>query len=244
MKTIGIIPARYQSSRFEGKAIVILAGKPLIQHVCERAARASTLDEVIVATDDERIFNAVHSFGGTAVMTSPDHRTGTDRLAEVAAARADVNLIVNIQGDEPLMDPALIDNAVRRFSQIPDFKFGSAMTPIKNDDDLNNPNVVKVVVDRQNRALYFSRHSIPFKRRESDLPTYQHIGFYIYTRDFLLEFSKMPTTPLERTEALEQLRALENGIEIHLLETDYIGIGVDTPDDIPRVEAMLIQEST
>jgi len=241
-KNIGIIPARYRSSRFEGKSLALLAGKPLIQHVYERAAKASLLDELLVATDDSRIFNAVQSFGGIAVMTSPDHPTGTDRLAEIAARRNDARLIVNIQGDEPLIDPDLIDSAVRKFTGIPDFKFGSAMTAITNPDDLHNPNVVKVVVDKQHRALYFSRHTIPFRRKVSKLPTYQHIGFYVYTRDFLLEFAKMPPTPLELTEALEQLRALENGIVIHMIETDYAGIGVDTPEDIPRMEALLEKE--
>ncbi|MEW5946023.1 MAG: 3-deoxy-manno-octulosonate cytidylyltransferase [bacterium] len=237
-KAVGIIPARYESSRFPGKSLAMIAGKPLIRHVYERSSAAKTLSGVLVATDDERIFRAVEDFGGTVVMTSPDHATGTDRLAE-AAAGCDASLIVNIQGDEPLISPRMIDRAVREFRSIEGFRFGSAMTPIKNEDDLENPNVVKVVVDGKRRALYFTRRCIPYRRNQVSVPTFQHIGFYVYTKKFLAEFSRMPPTPLERAEGLEQLRALENGIPVHMIETDYTGVGVDVPEDIPRIERLL-----
>ncbi|MFH1539091.1 MAG: 3-deoxy-manno-octulosonate cytidylyltransferase [bacterium] len=243
METLGIIPARYESSRFPGKSLVEISGKPLIQHVYEKASLARSLDDLVVATDDERIFDEVERFGGKVLMTRKDHPTGTDRLAEVAV-RHDADLYVNIQGDEPLIDPSLIDRAVHTFGGISGFQFGSAMTPIRNDEDVRNPNVVKVVVDSRKRALYFSRHSIPYRRKETTLPCYQHIGFYVYARNFLLAFPNMPSTPLEQAECLEQLRALENGIHIHMIETNYRGIGVDAPEDIKRIEAIMKTESS
>jgi len=207
--------------------------------VCERAAAAELLDLVVVATDDERIFQAVLSFGGRALMTCPDHLTGTDRIAEVAAG-IDCRLVVNIQGDEPLIEPALIDRAVSHFSSLPGFRFGSAMTPLSSEDDINNPNIVKVAAASDGRALYFSRSPIPYRRAKTSLPVYQHIGFYVYSREFLLAFPKMPPSPLEQAECLEQLRALENGVRIDMIETDYRGAGVDTPEDADRVEKILL----
>lgn len=238
MRTIGIIPARYDSTRFPGKPLVMIAGKPLIRRVYEGASQARSLDALIVATDDPRIHDAVTGFGGRAEMTRNDHLTGTDRLAEVAG-RNDADLYVNIQGDEPLIDAGLIDRAVHTFGEIGGFQFGSAMTAIKDIEDVENPNVVKVVVDSRKRALYFSRYPIPFRRGETPLPCYQHIGFYVYARNFLLSFPKMPKTPLEQAECLEQLRALENGVRIHMIETEYTGIGVDAPEDVERIERIL-----
>lgn len=232
---VGIIPARYEASRFPGKPLFPILGKPLIQHVCERVSAASLISAAIVATDDERIFNAVLGFGGKAVMTSSDHRTGTDRIAE-AAAGLDCDLIVNVQGDEPLIEPGLIDRSIQHFGAIPDFKFGSAMTPISNEEDIGNPNVVKVVVGCNLQALYFTRFPVPYRRKNTTVPCYQHIGFYVYDRKFLLEYPRMKSTPLESTESLEQLRALENGIRIDMLETSYRGIGVDAPEDVVRIE--------
>ena len=234
-RAVGIIPARYEATRFPGKPLFPIAGKPLIQHVFERCAMAMKLESVIVATDDERIFKAVEGFGGRAVMTRADHPTGTDRLAEVARG-LDCDLIVNVQGDEPLMDPNLIDTAVERFSEIPDFRFGSAMTPIETEEDIRNPNVVKVVVGRLGQALYFTRFPAPYRRKLTVVPVYQHIGFYVYSREFVIEYSRMAPTPLEQTECLEQLRALENGIRIDMIETKYRGIGVDAPEDVARIE--------
>lgn len=232
---IGIIPARYEASRFPGKPLFPIAGKPLVQHVYERVAAAKLITGVIVATDDERILAAVNAFGGKAVMTSKNHPTGTDRLAEVARG-IDSDLVVNVQGDEPLMSPELVDRAIAHFGAIPDFKMGSAMTPISNEEDISNPNVVKAVVGRLGQALYFTRFPAPYRRKNTDVPCYQHIGFYVYDRKFLLEFAAMPPTPLETTESLEQLRALENGIRIDMIETDYRGIGVDAPEDVARIE--------
>ncbi|MFA6448423.1 MAG: 3-deoxy-manno-octulosonate cytidylyltransferase [bacterium] len=234
-RAVGIIPARYEATRFPGKPLFPIAGKPLIQHVFERCVKATKLESVVVATDDERIYKVVEGFGGRAVMTRSDHPTGTDRLAEVAGG-LDCDLLVNVQGDEPLMDPELIDTAVIRFSAIPDFKFGSAMTPIENEEDIQNPNVVKTVVGQNGQALYFTRFPAPYRRKLTTVPVYQHIGFYVYSREFVIEYSKMAPTPLEQTECLEQLRALENGIRIDMIETKYRGIGVDAPEDVARIE--------
>jgi len=239
-KAIGIIPARYEASRFPGKPLYPIAGKPLIQHVYERVTKAKLINGTIVATDDERIFTAVEAFGGRAMMTSKDHPTGTDRLAEVAS-NIDCDIIVNVQGDEPLMDPGLIDRAVGHFGAIPDFRFGSAMTPISNEEDIKNPNVVKVVAGQNGQALYFTRYPVPYRRKNTEIPCYQHIGFYVYSRAFLLEYAAMSPTPLEQTECLEQLRALENGIRIDMIETNYRGIGVDAPEDVVRIEWELKQ---
>ncbi len=235
---LGVIPARYGSTRFPAKMLHPIAGKPLIQRVCERVSLATSLDRLVVATDDERIFDRVTQFGVDAIMTSPSHQTGTDRIAEVARA-IDCTMIVNVQGDEPLIDPAMIDAAVARFSTIPDFRFGSAMTSIDNRSDLENPNIVKVVTGVNSQALYFSRHPIPFRRNPSEIPTWQHIGFYVYSREFLFEFSAMPPSPIETVESLEQLRALENGIRIDMLATPYKGVGVDTLEDVERIEREL-----
>lgn len=235
VKAIGIIPARYEATRFPGKPLYPIFGKPLVRHVYDRACLSKSLADVIVATDDKRIFDAVKEFGGNVVMTSANHETGTDRIAEVAAG-LDCDLIVNIQGDEPLMDPALITKAVTVFSSKPDFKFGSAMTSIEMEEDIHNPNVVKVVVGAAGQALYFSRYPIPYRRKANTQPVYQHIGFYVYRREFVIEYAAMKPTPLETTECLEQLRALENGIRIDMIETKYRGIGVDAPEDVARIE--------
>ena len=237
---VGVIPARYDAKRFPGKPLFPILDKPLVQHVYERVSAAKNITETIVATDDQRIFEAVESFGGRVVMTRQDHPTGTDRLAEVAG-NLDCDMVVNVQGDEPLMDPELVDSAVARFSAIPDFKMGSAMTPITAEEDINNPNIVKAVVAKKGHALYFSRFPMPYRRRNTDTPCYQHIGFYIYARDFLMEYAAMAPTPLERTESLEQLRALENGVRIDMIETDYRGVGVDAPEDVARIEWELKQ---
>lgn len=230
-----IIPARYEASRFPGKPLYPIAGKPLVRHVYDRVKLAKLISDVIVATDDERILKAVQGFGGKAVMTSASHPTGTDRIAE-AAQNIQCDLIVNVQGDEPLMDPQLIDRAISHFGAIPGFKFGTAMTPLTNEEDINNPNVVKVVATRDMRALYFSRHAIPYRRKHTAAPVYQHIGFYVYSRKFLFDFQKMEPAPLETAESLEQLRALENGVRIDMLETPYRGIGVDSLEDVARIE--------
>jgi len=238
---MGIIPARYKATRFPGKPLFPICGKPLVQHVYERVSAAKNITGVIVATDDQRIFDAVQAFGGRVVMTAADHPTGTDRLAEVARG-LDCDLVVNVQGDEPLMSPDLVDRAVSHFGAIPDFKMGSAMTRITVEQDIQNPNVVKVVTAQTGHALYFTRYSVPYRRGNTGAPCYQHIGFYVYKRTFLLEFAAMGRAARGQPASLAQLRALENGIPIHMIETDYQGIGVDAPEDVARIEWELKQQ--
>ena len=242
MKVTVIIPARYASTRFEGKPLAMLLGKPMIQHVFERSLEAKGVDNVIVATDDDRIFDAVKSFGGEAVMTSADHTTGTDRLAEVAAG-LDSDLIVNVQGDEPLIDPQMIESAVDALIDAPLASMSTLKFKITDVVDINSPSVVKVVVDRDDFALYFSRHAIPFNRDDatgSERPAYyKHVGLYVYRRDFLMKFAGMDSTPLENAEKLEQLRALENGYRIKVVTTEYDTIGVDEPKDLIKAEEIL-----
>lgn len=237
MKVVAILPARYGSTRFPGKPLVDIAGKSMIQHVYERTAQTSSVDRVIVATDDERIRAAVEAFGGDVEMTRSDHPSGTDRLAEVAA-RIDADLIVNVQGDEPLIDPVMIESAVAPLLSDPGIEMGTLMTRITDLEEYVNPNVVKVVYDQSGFALYFSRSSIPHGRdlAGSELPeAYKHIGLYVYRRDFLLKYPKLPETPLEQLEKLEQLRAIEHGHRIRIVETDRQSIGVDVPADVERV---------
>lgn len=245
MKITVIIPARYGSTRFEGKAIADIMGKPMVQHVYERASRASLVSDVMVATDDERIAAAVRTFGGRVEMTSPTHETGTDRLAEVAR-RSDADIIVNVQGDEPLIEPAMIDQAIRPLVEDSTLPMGTLKSRITTLHDFLSPNVVKVVTDQAGFALYFSRSPLPnFRDRWNDLKDeafisgkllcYKHIGLYVYRRDFLLRFASLAPTPLEQAEKLEQLRALENGHRIRVVETEHASIGVDTPADLEKV---------
>jgi 3-deoxy-manno-octulosonate cytidylyltransferase (CMP-KDO synthetase) len=246
-----VIPARYASTRFPGKPLADLCGKPMIQWVYERSASCESVDRVTVATDDERIVRAVDSFGGDVVMTRSDHPTGTDRLAEVAAALDD-ELIVNVQGDEPLIDPAMIQAAVEPLLADNAIPMGTLKTPLTSMDEYLNPNVVKVVTDQQGFALYFSRTPIPYPRdfkdaldqRWPELATAKHIGLYVYRRDFLLQYPYLQATPLESQECLEQLRALEHGYRIRVAETDLVGQGVDTPEDLERVKAILASSSS
>jgi 3-deoxy-manno-octulosonate cytidylyltransferase (CMP-KDO synthetase) len=234
---LGVIPARFASTRFPGKALAVIAGKTMLQHVCERAAEARSLSRVVVATDDDRIRAEAQRFGADVRMTSSDHPSGTDRVAEVAAAeRAD--LIANIQGDEPLIDPAAIDAAVNGLLRRPEAPMGTLKKEIEDPRELSDPNVVKVVTDLAGDAIYFSRSLIPFVRGEQTR-AYKHIGLYVYRRDFLLGYSRMAVGPLERAERLEQLRALENGHRIHVVETGYESLGVDTPEDLERVSKLL-----
>jgi 3-deoxy-manno-octulosonate cytidylyltransferase (CMP-KDO synthetase) len=248
MRVTAVIPARYASTRFPGKPLADLNGKPMIQWVYEGAARCRLIDQVIVATDDARIAAAVTAFGGTAVMTRADHPTGTDRLAEVAAGLAS-ELIVNVQGDEPLIDPLMIEAAVRPLLADPSIPMGTLKTPLTSLEEFHNPNVVKVVTDRQGFALYFSRAPIPYPRdfsgqltaRWRELATAKHVGLYVYRRDFLLAFPQLSATPLEEQEKLEQLRALEHGHRIFVAETALGVQGVDTPEDLERVRRLLVR---
>ena len=236
MKVLCIIPARYASTRLPGKPLRDIAGKPMIVRVYERAVRAQRVHEVVVATDDERIRAAVEEHGGHAVMTRADHATGTDRLAEVAAQRPDCDLIINVQGDEPLIDPAVIDALVAPFEHDDALMMATAKTEITDAAEIENPNNVKVVTDRTGNALYFSRARIPYARN-TGAKVYKHIGIYAYRRDFLLTYAKMQQTELECSESLEQLRALENGYRIRVVETDAVFIGVDTEEDLAAVNA-------
>ena len=236
MKVLCIIPARYASTRLPGKPLRDIAGKPMIVRVYERAIRAQRVHEVVVATDDERIRAAVEEHGGNAVMTRADHATGTDRLAEVAAQRPDCDLIINVQGDEPLIDPAIIDALVAPFEHDAALMMATAKTEITDAAEMENPNNVKVVADRTGNALYFSRARIPYARN-AGAKVYKHIGIYAYRRDFLLAYAKMAQTELECSESLEQLRALENGYRIRVVETDAVFIGVDTEEDLAAVNA-------
>jgi 3-deoxy-manno-octulosonate cytidylyltransferase (CMP-KDO synthetase) len=253
VKVVGIIPARYASTRLPGKVLAEIAGKPMVQHVYQRARQARCLSEVMVATDDDRVARVVAEFGGRVEMTSPYHRTGTDRLAEVAA-RVEADLVVNIQGDEPLLDPAVIEAAVAPFFSEPGLRMGTVATPIRELSEHLSESVVKVVLDRRGFALYFSRCPIPFFRLDSPSPWPQesrrqhpishlwplkHIGLYVYTVETLLWFAGLQPTPLEQTEKLEQLRALENGCPIRVVTVDYSPIGVDTPEDLERVRRLL-----
>jgi len=241
-----IIPARYASTRFPGKPLAELCGKPMIQWVCERSSLCEVVDRVIVATDDERIAAAVRAFGGAVAMTRADHPSGTDRLAEVAEQLSD-DLIVNVQGDEPLIEPAMIEAAVRPLLTDPSIPMGTLKTPLTSLEEFLNPNVVKVVTARNGDALYFSRAPIPHARdfsgqlesRWRELATAKHVGLYVYRRDFLLRYPQLEPTPLEDQEKLEQLRALEHGYRIRVAEIDRPVQGVDTPEDLERVKQIL-----
>ncbi len=235
MKSICVIPARYASTRLPGKPLKDICGKPMIVRVYERAKLAKNISEVIVATDDERIFKAVEENSGRAMMTRADHKTGTDRLAEVAGNFPDVDLVVNVQGDEPLIEAELIDELVNQFSNDPELQMATVATELTDDEEKKNPNNVKVVVDKNSNALYFSRSLIPYPRNSGKSPVYKHIGIYAYRREFLLNYSKMQSTPLEQSESLEQLRALENGFKIRVIKSDCKFVGVDTEEDLKLV---------
>lgn len=231
-----MIPARYASQRFPGKALALLAGKSMLQHVFERASQSRYLSQLLIATDDDRIAAEARRFGAPVRMTRADHPSGTDRAAEVAAS-SDAAVVVNIQGDEPLIDPAAIDAAVLTLLDDPDVPMGTLKTRITVMEEVLNPNVVKVVTSHAGRAIYFSRLPIPYYR-EGPAVYDKHVGLYAYRREFLLQYSDLRVGPLERAERLEQLRALENGYEIRVAETEYESFGVDTPEDLERVSAL------
>ncbi|MFB3827504.1 MAG: 3-deoxy-manno-octulosonate cytidylyltransferase [Bryobacteraceae bacterium] len=239
-KILGVIPARYASSRFPGKALARIGAKSMLQHVFERASMARYLSSILIATDDERIFEEARAFGAPVRMTRAGHASGTDRVAEAASAD-NADLVVNIQGDEPLIDPAAIDAAVLPLADDPSIPMGTLKKRIEDPSQISNPNVVKVVTDRGGNAIYFSRSPIPYHRHGGRAPDayYKHIGLYVYRRDFLLEYPSLPVGPLERAECLEQLRALENGHAIRVVETEYESLGVDTPEDLERVRGMM-----
>jgi 3-deoxy-manno-octulosonate cytidylyltransferase (CMP-KDO synthetase) len=274
-KILGVIPARYTSSRFPGKPLARIGSKSMLEHVFERTSQARYLTAVTIATDDERIADAARSFGAPVRMTRADHLSGTDRVAEVASADT-AELVVNIQGDEPLIDPAAIDAAILPLLHDDDIAMGTLKKRIEDPREIGDPNVVKVVTDRAGNAIYFSRSTIPYVRTVAPLPHgrgsegrgaegrgaegrgaegrgaegrgaegrgakvahYKHVGLYVYRRDFLLGYSDLPVGPLEQAERLEQLRALENGYSIRVVETEYESLGVDTPEDLERVSKL------
>jgi 3-deoxy-manno-octulosonate cytidylyltransferase (CMP-KDO synthetase) len=240
-RIVVVIPARYGSTRLPGKPLLTLAGKPMIQRVYERAKLARRVDRIIVATDDERIVQAVEAFGGEARMTRADHRTGTERVAEVAAHEAG-EVFVNVQGDEPLLDPGAVDAAVNSLVEEPAASISTVATPIKTPADIMDPNVVKTVLDFDGNALYFSRAPIPWVRSTASkiqVRHLKHLGLYVFQRDALLEYPTLPQGELERIEQLEQLRWMENGWKIRVAEVEHDAISVDVPEDVARVEKLL-----
>lgn len=240
MDVVGVIPARFCSSRFEGKVLVDIGGKPMIQHVWEKAKQAKLLDDLIVACDDERIYNAVVGFGGNAVFTAKEHASGSDRITEIVNP-LDVKIVVNIQADEPMIQPSMINGVIEELLKDETLVAATIIKRIERTEEIDDPNVVKVVVDRNNFALYFSRSTIPFIRDQNvkEIPYYKHIGLYAYTKDFLFTYKNLPASKLEELEKLEQLRILENGYRIKAVETSYDTYGVDVPEDLERVRKYL-----
>jgi len=243
MDVIGVIPARYSSTRFEGKVLADILGKPMIQHVWERAKQAKILDDLIIACDDERVEAVAKEFGAKTVLTSKGHTCGTDRIIEVINP-LDVKVVVNIQADEPLIYPIMIETVARALLEDKKASMATMSRRIDLHSEINDPNVVKVVVDKNNFALYFSRAAIPYRAHNSEIKEaiyYKHIGLYGYTKDFLFIYKNLPVSDLERTECLEQLRVLEAGFRIKVIETKHDTIGVDTPQDLERAKEYLSQ---
>ncbi len=246
MKVVAIIPARYASVRLQGKPLAIIGNKPMIQLVYEQAVKAKLLERVMVATDDQRILEVVEKFGGEAWLTSAHHLSGTDRITEVATKIAG-DIIVNLQGDEPFIDPFMIDRAVKILLDNPEINLCTLKSRIVTSEALMSPHVVKVVTDNDDFALYFSRSPIPFCRQGDETAlhntaAYQHIGLYAYRRDFLLKFSRMKPTTLEKLEGLEQLRALENGCKIKVITCQYHFFGIDSPEDLERANQIVSRQ--
>jgi 3-deoxy-manno-octulosonate cytidylyltransferase (CMP-KDO synthetase) len=238
-RAVGIIPARWSSTRFPGKPLYRIAGKPLLRHVLERCLRARALDSVIIATDDMRVANAAFDWGAEIALTSPRHHSGTDRVAEVAKKATEFAYIINIQGDEPLVDPGLIDRLVSKLRSNRKIDIVTAAHPFSDPAEAASPHQVKVVVDSAGRALYFSRAAVPYARNFSQARYLRHQGIYGFRREALLQFVKWKSAPLERAESLEQLRALENGVKVHVLVTKHGSPGVDTPEDAMALEQKL-----
>ena len=237
---IGVIPARYGSSRFPGKVLAEINGKPMIQWVYEQAKKSKMLDRVFVAVDDQRVLDCVEGFGGPAVMTKPIHQSGTDRIAE-AVELIETNIVVNIQGDQPLLDPIMIDEAVKPLLDDSTILMSTLKVKI-NEEDYLDPSVVKVVADENDFALYFSRSLIPYSRDNVDVNIYEHVGLYAYRKEFLLKISKLPQSYLEKVEMLEQLRVMEKGYKIKVIETaseNAMGVSVDTPEDLAKVQKII-----
>lgn len=255
MRVVAVIPARWDSTRLRGKVLADINGKPMVQHVWERVSAAHEVDEVVVAVDKERVLKTVESFGGRAVFTAPEQPSGTDRIAEVAST-VDADVFINVQADEPLVHPLMVDNLAQVFEYERDIQMATLITRIKDPAEITDPNVVKIVVDRKGFALYFSRSPIPYvcekKERgsESEALTedthsryFKHIGLYAYTKDFLFTYTNLPKSTLETDEKLEQLRVLEHGYKIKAVEVRYDTIGVDTEEDLQKVREILAREN-
>lgn len=237
MTTIGVIPARFKSTRFPGKVLALIHGKPMIEHVWRQASQCRELNELLIACDHEDVLKVAQGFGAKAVMTSPDHPSGSDRIA-AAVGSLPCELIVNIQGDEPFIQPRVIDGLVLALKNDQSASVATVIKEIKADEEINNPNVVKVVIDKNHYALYFSRSVIPYNRnaeRPSGLKYFKHLGLYAYRKDFLMAYKDWPKSMLESTEQLEQLRILEAGYKIKTIETDSESLAVDTPEDLARI---------
>lgn len=241
-KTAIIIPARYGSSRLEGKPLIEVNGKPIIQWVYEKAQQAKLADMIIVATDDERIFNAVKAFGGGVEMTSVNHKCGSDRIREVAERHPEISYIVNLQGDEPLIKPESIDSVARNVQEDDNADISTLIRVLTDEEEINNPNLVKCVIDNNGYALYFSRSKIPFERNYGIATFYGHLGIYGYKREALMKMTSLEQTPLECTESLEQLRALENGMKIKTSVVDFVPVGIDTKEDLEKFKEIISQK--
>jgi len=244
MDVIGVIPARYSSSRFEGKVLAEILGKPMLQHVWEQAKQAFLLDDLIIACDDEKVADVAKGFGAKVALTAKEHTCGTDRICEVVNP-IDVRMVINIQADEPLIHPMMIDSLAQVLLDDSSISMATLMKRIEDTKEINDPHVVKVVVDKNNFALYFSRAPLPFKAQNSEVKSpvyYKHLGLYAYTKDFLFVYKNIPVSNLEKIERLEQLRVLEEGLRIKVIETKYETIGVDTPADLEKVKEYLKKE--
>ncbi len=239
MKVLAVIPSRIGSTRLPEKPLILLNGKPLIQHVYEGAKKSRQIDELVVATDSQKIFDCVKSFGGKVLMTSPDHPTGSDRIWEVAENHPGHAIVLNIQGDEPFVNEVVVSELLKPFEGDPDCVLSTLRKKILTSEETNNPNIVKVVCDKNDRALYFSRHPIPFDRDGANPDLFRHIGLYGYRREFLKNYRSLARTPLEKAESLEQLRVLEHGFPIHVTLTREETVDVNAPEDLVRAEMML-----
>lgn len=241
MKTAIIIPARYASTRLPGKPLIEINGKPIIQWVYEKASQSKLADMVIVATDDERIFDKVKLFNGEVAMTSTDHQCGSDRIAEVLEKYHDIDIAVNVQGDEPLITPESIDDAIKSLKDDESADISTLIREIKDEEEVINPNIVKVVFDNNNNAMYFSRSPIPYHRNKGKVKNYAHIGLYAYKKEALFKMTKLEQSSLELAESLEQLRAIQNGMKIKVSVVDYIPVGIDTKEDVEKFQLIVNQ---
>lgn len=239
MKTAIIIPARYGSSRLEGKPLIKVNGKPIIQWVYEKALQVKSADMIIVATDDERIYDCVKSFGGVVEMTSTEHKCGSDRIREVVDRHPEIGFVVNLQGDEPMIKPESVEEVIKNVKFDDNADISTLIRKIEDEDEINNPNLVKCVTDVNGYALYFSRSKIPYERKLGIATFYGHLGIYGYKREALIKMTELAQTPLEKTESLEQLRALENGMKIKTSVVDFVPVGIDTAEDLEKFRELV-----